>query len=87
MTELLGYCAAGLTTLAFVPQVLKTWRSQSATDLSLAMMTAFTAGVPLWLIYGVALGSMPIVIANATTLVLNLLLMALKLRDRSRQLS
>jgi MtN3 and saliva related transmembrane protein len=84
MTELLGYCAAGLTTLAFVPQILKTWRSQSATDLSLSMMAAFTAGVALWLIYGFALGSMPIVIANGTTLVLNLLLMGLKLRARSR---
>jgi MtN3 and saliva related transmembrane protein len=84
MIELVGYCAAGLTTLAFVPQIVKTWRSQSAIDLSRFMMAAFTTGVALWLIYGVVLGSMPIVIANATTLVLNLLLIGLTLRDRSR---
>jgi MtN3 and saliva related transmembrane protein len=80
MVELLGYCAAGLTTVAFVPQVLKVWRSQSAADLSFPMIAAFTSGVILWLIYGVALGSTPIIVANATTLVLNVLLMGLKVR-------
>src|ERR1700730_16796586 len=81
MIELLGYCAAGLTTIAFVPQVLKTWRSRSAADLSFPMMAAFTMGVLLWLIYGVALGSIPIIVANASTLVLNILLIGLKIRD------
>ena len=81
MIELLGYCAAGLTTIAFVPQVLKTWRSRSAADLSFSTMAAFTSGVLLWLVYGVALGSIPIIVANATTLVLNILLIGLKLRD------
>jgi MtN3 and saliva related transmembrane protein len=80
MVELLGYCAAGLTTIAFVPQVLKTWRSQSAGDLSFPMMAAFTVGVLLWMIYGVALGSVPIIVANASTLLLNILLIGLKVR-------
>jgi MtN3 and saliva related transmembrane protein len=80
MVELLGFCAAGLTTIAFVPQVLKTWRTQSAADLSFPMMAAFTSGVLLWLIYGVALGSIPIIVANATTLVLNIVLIGLKVR-------
>jgi MtN3 and saliva related transmembrane protein len=80
MVEIIGYCAAGLTTFAFVPQVVKTWRSQSAADLSLPMLASFTSGIVLWLIYGIAIGSMPVIAANATTLVLNLLLVGLKLR-------
>jgi MtN3 and saliva related transmembrane protein len=80
MVELLGYCAAVLTTIAFVPQVLKTWRSKSAADFSFTMMAAFTLGVLLWLIYGVALGSIPIIVANAATLALNILLIGLKVR-------
>jgi MtN3 and saliva related transmembrane protein len=85
MVELVGYCAAVLTTVAFVPQVVKIWRSKSAADLSLPMLAAFTSGVVLWLIYGIALGSMPVIAANATTLALNLVLVGLKLRHgRSR---
>jgi MtN3 and saliva related transmembrane protein len=80
MVEWIGYGAATLTTLAFVPQVLHTWRSKSARDLSLPMMAAFTAGVILWLVYGVALGSAPVIAANAVTLALNLVLIGLKLR-------
>jgi MtN3 and saliva related transmembrane protein len=78
--ELVGYVAAALTTIAFVPQVLKTWRSKSAGDLSFSTLVAFTSGVFLWLVYGVALGSAPVIAANATTLALNGVLMALKVR-------
>jgi MtN3 and saliva related transmembrane protein len=79
--EWVGYLAAALTTAAFVPQVVKTWRSKSAGDLSLPMLIAFTIGVLLWLVYGLALQSAPVIVANATTLSLNLMLVALKLRS------
>lgn len=82
MVQALGFLAGLLTTLAFVPQVIRTWRRRSADDLSLGMLITFTAGVALWLGYGLALGALPIVAANAFTLVLSLVLLALKLRLR-----
>jgi len=80
LVELIGYSAAMLTTLAFVPQVIKTWRSKSAGDFSLGTWSAFTVGVLLWLVYGVALGAVPVIVANAITLAQSLLLVALTLR-------
>jgi MtN3 and saliva related transmembrane protein len=70
LVDWVGAIAATLTTLAFVPQALKTWRSRHARDLSLGMFLLFTLGVIGWLIYGLLLGSWPIIIANAITVVL-----------------
>lgn len=78
--DLLGSLAGLLTTAAFVPQVLKTWRSKSAEDLSLATLVTFTTGVVLWLVYGIGLGSLPMICANSVTFVLNVLLLAMKWR-------
>ena len=69
-TQWLGYLAATLTTGAFVPQAWHTFRSSDLAGISLGMYAAFTAGVALWLLYGVALGEWPIVVANAVTLAL-----------------
>ncbi|NEQ20747.1 MAG: hypothetical protein F6K28_16240 [Microcoleus sp. SIO2G3] len=80
--DILGYVAATLTTIAFLPQVFKTWRSRSAQDVSLVMMITFSIGVFLWLMYGLALQAMPIITANATTLILALLIVILKIRYR-----
>jgi MtN3 and saliva related transmembrane protein len=80
MPELIGYSAGVLTTLAFVPQVVKSWRSKSVGDLSFMTLCAFTAGVFLWLLYGIALRSLPVIAANGTTLVLSGILLGLKLR-------
>ncbi len=80
--DFLGYIAATLTTIAFLPQVFKTWRSQSAKDVSLVMMITFSIGVFLWLVYGLAIQAMPIITANATTLILALLIVILKIRYR-----
>jgi len=80
MYELIGYAAGVLTTLAFVPQVVKSWRSRSVGDLSVLTLSALTAGVFLWLLYGIALGSAPVIVANGATLVLNGILLGLKLR-------
>jgi MtN3 and saliva related transmembrane protein len=78
--EVLGLVAATLTTSAFVPQVLKVWRSRSADDLSVATLLVFSVGILLWLLYGLRLGSVPLIGANAVTLALNLVILGLKRR-------
>lgn len=80
--NLLGLVAGTLTTVAFVPQVVKTWRSRSAGDISLAMFALFGLGVFLWLLYGVRIGSLPIVLANGITLALAAVIVFFKLRYR-----
>jgi MtN3 and saliva related transmembrane protein len=79
-TELLGLVAGTLTTISFVPQVLKVWRSRSAADISLAMFLLFTVGVLLWGIYGVLIGSLAVIVANVVTFVLTVGIIAMKLR-------
>jgi len=64
---ILGLVAGALTTIAFVPQVIKTWKSKSAKDLSLGMYSIFCTGVLLWLIYGFIIGDIPIIVANTIT--------------------
>ena len=77
---LIGYFAGFLTTVAFVPQVLKTWKSKSASDLSLGMFLVFSLGVLCWLIYGILLVEVPIVFWNTVTLILALALLIMKLK-------
>ena len=67
---LLGLVAGTLTTFAFVPQVIKTWKTKSSGDLSVVTMSLIRIGVLLWLIYGLLVGDVPIIAANAVTLVL-----------------
>ncbi len=83
--DLIGTLAGTLTTLAFIPQVVKTWRSGSAEDISLAMFLLFTSGVLLWLLYGIALGALPIIIANGITLLLALAIVVMKIRSMVMQ--
>lgn len=78
-TDWVGMAAGALTTVSLVPQVLKTWRSRSAKDISLGMFSLFSLGVILWLVYGAMIGSLPVIVANAVTLVLSLLILAMKL--------
>jgi MtN3 and saliva related transmembrane protein len=75
-----GYFAGTLTTLAFLPQVIHVWKRKSATDLHLGTLLSFTVGVILWLIYGIATGQRPVIVANAVTLVLQCAILFLKLR-------
>jgi MtN3 and saliva related transmembrane protein len=79
----IGYIAGILTTVAFVPQLVKTWRSGSTGDLSLTMLTTFAIGILLWLVYGVAVASWPLMLSNAITLALNALLLMMKVREGS----
>lgn len=75
----LGYLAGFLTTVAFLPQVVRAWRTKSTTDLSFPMLALFSTGLTLWTFYGLMLGEAPIVLFNAVTLVLTLILVAIKL--------
>jgi MtN3 and saliva related transmembrane protein len=79
-TTALGLVAATLTTSAFVPQLTKVWRSKSAHDLSYGMFTVFSLGIALWLLYGVLRADLPVILANAVTLVLSVAILLLKVR-------
>lgn len=83
--EFAGALAGTLTTIAFIPQAVKTWRSESAEDISLFMFLLFSTGVALWLVYGIAIGSAPVIAANAVTLMLALSILMLKIRYTLRQ--
>jgi MtN3 and saliva related transmembrane protein len=76
----LGFLAGVFTTAAFVPQLVRASRSRSTKDLSLPMFLIFTTGVLLWLLYGIAIRSAPVVAANGVTLVLAGAILALKIR-------
>ena len=78
--HLLGFIAGTLTTVAFVPQVVRVWRSRSTHDISAAMFSIFSAGVVCWLLYGVYLRSWPIIVANVVTLALCTVILYFKFR-------
>lgn len=81
----IGTLAGVFTTIAFIPQVAKTWKTQSASDISLWMFLLFSSGVLLWLIYGVLLHAIPIIAANGITLTLSVSILALKVKDLRTQ--
>lgn len=78
--QLLGLAAGMLTTIAFLPQVVKTWKSRSAKDLSLGMFLLFCLGVAMWLAYGILVQDIPVIAANMLTLMLASTLLFFKLR-------
>ncbi|MFZ5722165.1 MAG: SemiSWEET transporter [Pseudomonadota bacterium] len=82
--DLLGYLAAFCTTVAFVPQAWQVYRTRSTADLSLGMFLTFSVGVALWLLYGVAIGSTPVIVANVATLLLAGYILAMKLTEKRR---
>ncbi len=85
LAEWIGYAAAILTTGSFVPQAWLTVRTRDVSGISLAMYSAFTIGVALWLAYGLWLGAWPIIVANAATLVLAVVILSTKIAaDRAR---
>ena len=76
----IGCAAAALTTLAFLPQAVKSWRSRSTSDVSLGMILILVIGIVLWLAYGLLRADLPIIAANAVTLVLAGSILVSKLR-------
>ena len=81
-SDFIGYLAAILTTCSFVPQAWLTFRTRDVSGISLGMYSVFTAGVALWLVYGLLLGAWPVVAANAVTLALAVAILVMKLRFR-----
>jgi len=77
---LIGLIAATLTTISFLPQAIKSWKTRSAKDLSLGMFATFCTGVLLWLIYGLLNRDLPIILSNAVTFVLALAILILKIK-------
>ena len=77
--EFFGYFAAILTTLAFLPQLIKTLKTKKAEDVSLTTLIMFLTGVLSWIIYGYKISSTPILIANIITFILNLLILIFKI--------
>ena len=79
IVEFFGYFAAILTTLAFIPQLIKTLKTKKAEDVSLTTLIMFLTGVAAWIIYGIKISSKPILVANIVTFLLNFLILVFKL--------
>ena len=79
-SETIGYAAAFLTTVAFLPQALHTIRTRDTKGISLGMYLVFTLGVMCWFGYGLVLESWPMILSNAVTFVLSVTILAMKLR-------
>ena len=79
-TTIVGFFAGFLTTVSFLPQVLKTWKSRSTSDLSMGMLSIFSLGVMCWLVYGFLLQESPMIFWNSVTLILVLVILFLKLK-------
>jgi MtN3 and saliva related transmembrane protein len=78
--ELLGYVAGTISSLTFLPQVIKTWKSKSAKDISIWMFTFATLSVIMWLVYGILTNNGPVIYTNAAVLVLSLTMVYFKIR-------
>jgi len=83
--DLFGFSAAFLTTIAFLPQLYKTWQTKSAEDVSLIMLILFITGLICWIIYGSKIHSTPIVVANVVTFIFNFSILILKISYRKRK--
>ncbi|NJK47852.1 SemiSWEET transporter [Candidatus Gracilibacteria bacterium] len=79
----LGIVAGMLTTFAYLPQAIKTWKSKSANDLSWSMLIILSIGIILWLIYGFSVGDIPIILANVVTLILTCVILVMKIRYKN----
>lgn len=82
--EIVGYVAATLTTIAFLPQLIRIWRLKSATDISASMYTLFIVGLLTWIAYGAAISAWPVVYANTLTAAQAIAILILKARYAMR---
>ena len=81
-TLVIGYIAGTLTTISFLPQVIRTWKMRETKDFSLAMLLLFAAGILLWTFYGIRTESLPVIFANVITFLLIIVLLAMKIKYR-----
>ena len=79
VADTFGFIAAALTTIAFLPQVIKTWRTKKADDVSIVMLLMFITGLLFWIIYAIQTNALPVLIANIITFILNVTILTLKL--------
>ena len=79
-TDILGYAAGAITSLTFLPQVIKTWREKSAKDVSLLMFIIAAINEVMWIVYGALLDNWVIILTNAIVLSMSLIMIFLKLR-------
>ena len=77
--DIYGFIAAILSTIAFLPQVIKTWRFKKAEDISITTLLIFISGLLFWIIYGFQTRTIPVLLANTMTLILNTMILVLKL--------
>lgn len=78
--SLIGYVAGTCTTLAFLPQVIRTWRTRSTDDISLGMFSLMVFGIALWLFYGIVIGDWPLIIADSISLLFAAVILGMKVR-------
>ena len=83
--DLFGFLAALLTTIAFLPQLYKTWKTKSAEDVSLVMLILLITGLVCWIIYGFKINSIPILVANIITFIFNFSILVLKISYRKNK--
>ena len=79
MVTIIGFVAAVLTTVAFVPQVVRIWQTRSVRDISGLGTTLIMSSFVLWGVYGLAIHSIPVILANVTAFALNLSILGLKI--------
>ncbi len=79
-STMVGFFAGFLTTISFLPQIVKTWKTKSASDLSLGMFSVFSVGVVFWLVYGFLIQESPMILWNSVTLILVLAILVMKLK-------
>ena len=80
ITTLLGLIAATLTTLSFVPQVVKTWKMKETRDISLSMFVMLAIGIVLWTVYGFIIQDLPVILANCVSFILTAIIILFKVR-------
>ncbi len=77
--DVFGFLAAGLTTIAFLPQVVKIWSTKKADDVSITMLFIFITGLLFWIVYAIQTNTLPVLIANIITFILNVTILTLKI--------
>lgn len=85
LVKILGFLAGALTTVSFLPQVVKSLRTRHMGDFNLLFIVLMLLGLVLWTVYGFLLGQLPLIVANGMTIALNLVLLWLKLEDMARR--
>jgi len=85
MIEVRGLAAGCMTTCSFIPQVVRTYRSRSVSDISLRMYLLLCAGIAMWVVYGLMIGSVAVVAANSVSLGLTLAILVMKIKFRQER--